>query len=156
MYDRYDSKSGYGYGDGGYGTSVRRSRSTIHAKFAGGGGPGGVSGSGPPGAGGPMSRRNPYDYLPDEPVGAGVGGPKPDIMQTSVDQSGGTRLLGGPGGGPGAKPGASPRYGSDATDAYGSGADGVYGSRSKGGGEHRKSTQLPREKLFLKIPPPMS
>lgn len=138
MYDRYDSKSGYGYGDSSYGPNVRRSRS-IHAKFAGG--PGG------PGASGPGTRRNPYDYLPDEPVVGlgGAGGPKPDIMQTSVDQSGGTRLLGGSASGPGAGPGgtkpggASPRYGTDSyanekmTDAYGSSADGVYGTRSKGG-----------------------
>ena len=140
---------GGGYGDGryggggyndGYGTSganIRRSRS-IHAKFGAGGGPGGPGG----GAGGGMSRRNPYDYLPDEPgvVGPGVTGAKPDIMQTSVDQSGGTRLVGGGGGGGGVgpgvgggkPPGASPRYGNTA-DGYGA-DDGVYGTaRGKGG-----------------------
>ena len=44
--------------------------------------PGGPAG--PPGSGG--GRRNPYDYLPDEP--------KPDLMQsTMVNESGQSRLL---------------------------------------------------------------
>ncbi len=133
MYDRYDNKASYGGYNDGYGTAVRRSRS-IHVGRGGGavGGPGGPGG---------MTRRNPYDYLPDEP--AGVTGAKPDIMQTSVDQSGGTRLLGGGAGGSGPTgkgPGSSPRYGADnyanekLSDAYGTSGD--YGHRSKAGTVH--------------------
>ena len=79
MYDRYNdlgSKSVYSGYDGGVrgggpGTTgsdydraanLRRSRS-IHAKFPNGGG-GGVNGAGAAAA---ASRRNPYDFLPDEP-----------------------------------------------------------------------------------------
>ena len=48
---------------------------------------------GPPGSGvGVGGRRNPYDYLPDEP--GKPGGPGVDLMQsTMVNESGQSRLL---------------------------------------------------------------
>ena len=54
--------------------------------------PGGPPGSGV-GVGG--GRRNPYDYLPDEPgKPGGPGGPGVDLMQsTMVNESGQSRLL---------------------------------------------------------------
>ena len=55
--------------------NLRRSRS-IHTKFP----PSGVG----------ATRRNPYDYLPDEPPGIG---PKPDIMQSTIVTENGTSRL---------------------------------------------------------------
>jgi len=116
MYDRYDgTKSAYngydGYGGGGgggpAGANLRRSRS-IHAKF---GNPGGSG-----------SRRNPYDFLPDEPVAG-----RSDVMVTG---DGASRLLSASGANP--KSAASPRYAND--DMYGD-----YG-RSKG--EKRVNAKL--------------
>ena len=47
---------------------------------------------GPPGSVG--GRRNPYDYLPDEPGKPGGPGPGVDLMQsTMVNESGQSRLL---------------------------------------------------------------
>ena len=63
---------------------------------------------------GPLTRRNPYDYLPEEPN-------KPDIMQSSIVTENGTRLLG-------SKMGSSPRY-HDGMDTYGD----AYHARGKSG-----------------------
>ena len=77
MYDRYNdgTKSMYSGYDNTNSSNLRRSRS-IHAKFS--------NATNTPG----MTRRNPYDYLPDEPQA------KPDIMQSSMvtNMNGTTRL----------------------------------------------------------------
>ncbi len=86
-YNGYDGSPG--------GSNLRRSRS-IHSKL--------------PAAGGP--RRNPYDFLPDEPLPPG---------QTMVNESGQSRLLP-------SKTGASPRY--PPVDGY----EGDYGHHMRGKG----------------------
>ncbi len=140
MYDRYDgSRSLYnGYDDHRYpgdssaarsAAALRRTRS-IHAKF-----PGGVTNT--PG----MTRRNPYDYLPDEPIGTGMGG-------VGVGSKALTDLAT-------AKSATnSPRYQDNytsdkLTDVYGQGGAGagvrddtIYGTRGKGGKEGKKGMHV--------------
>lgn len=89
--------------------NLRRTRS-IHSKL-----PGSMNTPG-------TSRRNPYDYLPDEPAQAGT---KPDIMQsTIVNENGSSRLM---------ATKTSPRYGDNyANEKLAESYDSPYGSTRVG------------------------